>query len=56
MQTESETARKLGERISEILHLPAGLNCVSELWEISPENLDYAGRVDYLAALEKQSG
>ena len=56
MQIESEEARKLGERISEILHLPAGLDCVTELWKISPENLDYAGRVDYLAALEKQSG
>lgn len=56
MQNESEDARKLGERISEILHLPAGLDCVTELWKISPENLDYAGRVDYLAALEKQSG
>jgi hypothetical protein len=56
MQNESEDARKLGERISEILHLPAGLDCVAELWKISPENLDYAGRVDYLAALEKQSG
>jgi hypothetical protein len=56
MQNESEDARKLGERISEILHLPAVLDCVTELWKISPENLDYAGRVDYLAALEKQSG
>ena len=56
MQIESEATRKLGERISEILHLPAGLDCVNELWKISPENLDYAGRVDYLAALEKQSG
>jgi hypothetical protein len=48
--------RILGERIAEILHLPAGIEMVNELWKISPESLDYAGRVDYLAAIEKQSG
>ena len=54
---ESSPAKRiLGERISEILHLPAGIEIVNELWKISPESLDYAGRVDYLAALEKQSG
>ena len=38
--------RILGERIAEILHLPAGIEMVNELWKISPESLDYAGRVD----------
>ena len=48
--------RVLSNRVAEFLHLPAGIEAVNELWEISPENLDYAGRVDYLAALERQSG
>ena len=48
--------RLLGERIAEILNLPAGIEMVNELWKISPDSLDYAGRVDYLAAIEKQSG
>jgi len=52
----SPNARIVGERIAEILHLPAGIEMVNELWEISPDSLDYAGRVDYLAAIEKQSG
>ena len=61
MQNESDNEcspkmRILGERIAEILHLPAGIEMVNELWKISPESLDYAGRVDYLAAIEKQSG
>jgi len=61
MQNESDNEcspkmRILGERIVEILHLPAGIEMVNELWKISPESLDYAGRVDYLAAIEKQSG
>ena len=61
MQKQSDNERSpakriLGERIAEILHLPAGIEMVNELWKISPESLDYAGRVDYLAALEKQSG
>ena len=50
------TERIIGERIAQILHLPAGIEMVNELWKISSESLDYAGRVDYLAALEKQSG
>ena len=61
MQNQSDNVcspkmRILGERIAEILHLPAGIEMVNELWKISPESLDYAGRVDYLAAIEKQSG
>jgi hypothetical protein len=48
--------RIIGERLAEILHLPAGIEMVNELWRISPESLDYAGRVDDLAAIEKQSG
>ena len=58
-QSDNESSPKmriLGERIAEILHLPAGIEMVNELWKISPESLDYAGRVDYLAAIEKQSG
>jgi hypothetical protein len=61
MQNDSDNEcspkmRILGERIAKILHLPAGIEMVNELWKISPESLDYAGRVDYLAAIEKQSG
>jgi hypothetical protein len=52
----SSLMRITGERIAEILHLPAGIEMVNELWKISPDALDYAGRVDYLAAIEKQSG
>ena len=58
-QSDNECSPKmriLGERIAEILHLPAGIEMVNELWKISSESLDYAGRVDYLAAIEKQSG
>ena len=55
-ETQISGERITGERIAEILHLPAGIDMVNELWKISPESLDYAGRVDYLAALEKQSG
>ena len=56
MQKRSDEVRVLGERIAQLLHLPACIEAVNELWSIDPENLDYAGRVDYLAALEKQSG
>ncbi len=56
MQNKVDEKRAVGERIAELLHLPAGIAVVNELWEISPDSLDYAGRVDYLAALEKQSG
>ena len=56
MQKHSDEIRVLGERIAQLLHLPAGIEVVSELWSIDLETLDYAGRVDYLAALEKQSG
>jgi hypothetical protein len=59
IQSDNKTspkARITGERIAEILHLPAGIEMVNELWKISPDALDYAGRVDYLAAIEKQSG
>ena len=56
MQNKVDEKRVVGERIAELLHLPAGIAVVNELWEISPDSLDYAGRVDYLAALEKQSG
>ena len=56
MKNESHEVRAMGERIVELLHLPAGIAVVNELWKIKPESLDYAGRVDYLAVLEKQSG
>ena len=42
-------------RVIEILHAPAGLEQLCELSRIDPFNLDHAARVDYLAALEKQS-
>jgi hypothetical protein len=45
MQNQSDKVcspeiRILGERIAEILHLPAGIEMVNELWKISPQSLD----------------
>ena len=42
-------------RVIELLHTPAGLAPFAELISIDPHTLDYAGRLDYLAALEKQT-
>jgi hypothetical protein len=42
--------------VAELLTSPAGLPVLTRLSSIDPITLDYAGRVDYLAALEKQTG
>ena len=42
-------------RVIELLHTPAGLAPFAELISIDPHTLDYAGRLDYLAAFEKQT-
>lgn len=42
--------------VAELLTSPASLQVLTRLSSIDPITLDYAGRVDYLAALEKQTG
>ena len=43
-------------KISQLLAQKAGVEVLTELVKIDPFSLDISGRVDYLAALEKQSG
>jgi hypothetical protein len=43
-------------QISQLLSKQAGIEVLNELVKIDPFSLDIADRVDYLAALEKQSG
>jgi len=45
-----------GERVAELLVACAGIEVLRELVEIDPNNLPNSARVDYLSALEKQSG
>ena len=45
-----------GERVAELLVACAGIEVLRELVEIDPNNLPSSARVDYLSALEKQSG
>jgi hypothetical protein len=47
--------RATEERVVELLHARAGLESFTELISIEPHTLDYAGRLDYLAAFEKQT-
>ena len=48
--------RPLEERVTEILHQPASLAAINELAAIDVMDLDEGGRVDLLAAWEKQNG
>jgi hypothetical protein len=48
--------RPLEERVTEILRQPASLNAIIELAAIDVMELDEGGRVDLLAAWEKQNG
>ena len=43
------------EQIIELLHQPGGYEALGHLISIKPESLTNAGRIDYLAALEKQN-
>jgi len=43
------------EQIIELLHQPGGYEALGHLISIKPESLSSAGRIDYLAALEKQN-
>ena len=43
------------EQIIELLHQPGGYEALGYLISINPEKLTSAGRIDYLAALEKQN-
>lgn len=51
----SRSFREIEERVIELMHSPAGIGPLNELVAINPFNLDRGGRIDYLAALEKQS-
>ena len=44
------------EIVSKLLTRSAGIDVLVELVKIDPKSLDRSGRVDYLAALEKQGG
>jgi len=54
-KTTQDIARLTEERVVELLHSAAGLPVLTELITIDPFSLDYAGRLDYLAAFEKQT-
>ena len=43
------------EQIIELLHQPGGYEALGHLISINPQKLTSAGRIDYLAALEKQN-
>jgi hypothetical protein len=42
------------EQVIELLHQPGGYEALGHLIKINPEKLTSAGRIDYLAALERQ--
>ena len=42
------------EQVIELLHQPGGYEALGHLIGINPEKLTSAGRIDYLAALERQ--
>jgi len=46
----------LNDRVKTALQSPAGISVLTELVGINPLDLDDAGRIDYLSALERQSG
>ena len=46
----------LGSHVNSLLHSPAGISVLAELVGIDPMKLTKSGRVDFLSALEKQSG
>lgn len=43
------------EQLIELLHQPGGYEALGHLISINPESLTSAGKIDYLAALEKQN-
>ena len=49
-----EGERPAEERLIEMLHIPGGYEVLGELLKINPRELTSAGKIDYLAALEKQ--
>ena len=51
-----DRTREVEIRVSELLLSRAGIEVLTELHAIDPINLDYAGRLDYLEALQKQAG
>jgi Domain of unknown function (DUF222)/HNH endonuclease len=48
--------REVELRISELLAARAGIEVLAEIQAIDPMTLDYAGRLEYLETLQKQSG
>jgi len=49
-------ADSVASHVASLLHSPAGIDILSALVGIDPMKLTKSGRVDYLSALEKQSG
>ncbi len=47
--------RQVEELVVDLLRSPAGIEPLSKLVQIDPLQLDRAGRIDYLSALEKQT-
>ena len=55
LRSEKITIEKpVEERIIELLYQPGGYEALGELIEIRPRELSSSGKIDYLAALEKQ--
>ena len=44
------------EEVTHLLHAPAGIEVLTQLVKIDPLTLDESGRIDFLSALERQSG
>ena len=49
-------SRELEARVSQLLLERAGIDVLTQLQSIDPLTLDYAGRLEYLEALQKQAG
>mgnify|MGYP003339142418 FL=1 len=55
LRSEKITIEKpVEERIIELLYQPGGYEALGELIAIRPRELSSSGKIDYLAALEKQ--
>jgi Domain of unknown function (DUF222)/HNH endonuclease len=54
--TVESTSQSIESEVAKLLASPASLQVLTRLSSIDPITLNYEGRVDYLAALEKQTG
>ena len=55
MYAPTKSYFEIQERVVHILHSDGGIGALTELAEINPFALDHGSRIDYLAALERQS-